>query len=430
MQLQQQTGDRAFIARLLAIQCAVLMLVGSVNLWKGFRFDQQDLEVYYNSSFHLMQGQVPYRDFPLEYPPLALLWFVLPHLVKLGQSLSFAEYKWLFMLQNVLLSIAIAILLVQVVSRLQPKRSSVMALRFYLLLVVISAPMLLWRYDLFPALLTQLALLCVLVGRPTQSGIWLGFGIAAKLYPVVLLPIFSTYYLVRKKYRALFGLLLGSVGATCLTLLPFALMARGELLSFLRYHEMRGLQIETLPAGAILLMHVLGLTKVKLILNYGAFHLVSPLADSVVKWVPFVFILAFLGVIASCLVCFRRDRALKGAISDESLVAYVVAALLTFMVTGKVFSTQYIIWLLPFVPLLRPRQMGMAIIIFAITIIIFPVGYDRLLQIHALPVLLLNLRNILMVILLLSLLVARFPTSAFLPIEQRHRHPERSVMRR
>lgn len=427
MQLKWQIGDRAFIIPSLIVQCVALLLVGFLSLTQGLKYHNQDLGVYYNSSLHLLQGQVPYRGFRLEYPPLALLPFVLPHLIKLGHLLSFARYKWLFMLENVMLSILVALLLVQVMSRWQPQSRRKKVLWFYVLLAVIIGQMLLMRYDIFPALLTQAALLCVLFGRPNLAGLWLGFGIVAKLYPVVLLPIFSTYYLVKKDYRALCGFLLVSISTTCLTLLPFALTARGELLSFLNYHEMRGLQIETLPAGIILLMNALGLTKAKWVFNYGAFHLDSPLADAVLKCLPFVFILAFVGLIVSCLVCFRDERVKKGAISDESLVAYTIAALLTFMVAGKVFSPQYAIWLLPFAPLLRPKQAIAMIAIFILTIAIYPFAYDSLLAMHTWPVLLLNLRNFLMVIVLLWIIVERLPVFTSAAIHQRS--PRRSLIR-
>ena len=51
--------------------------------------------------------------------------------------------------------------------------------------------------------------------------------------------------------------------------------------------------------------------------------------------------------------------------------------------------------LLPFAPLLRPRQAGIMLAIFVLTITLFPFNYDDLLAMRMLPVLLLNLRNLL-----------------------------------
>jgi uncharacterized membrane protein len=268
-----------------------------------------------------------------------------------------------------------------------------------------------WRYDLFPALLTALALLCLLRQRPGWAGIWLGLGIAAKLYPAALLLVFGAYYLASKNRPALLRLALGCAGALAATLLPFLLIAPGPLLSFLQYHELRGLQLESLPAGAIVLAHVLGMTSAQLAFNYGALHVDSPPAGAVLRWLPVVVVVIFGAVLAGCLARFREEQAAGGRVTSESLVAYSVAALLAFIVTNKVFSPQYVIWLLPFAPLLRLRQAGVLLAICAITIVLFPFNYDRLLSMELLPVLLLNLRNLLAVALLLWLLADRAPTS-------------------
>jgi hypothetical protein len=189
------------------------------------------------------------------------------------------------------------------------------------------------------------------------------------------------------------------------------LLAPGPLLEFLRYHELRGLQIESLPAGAIVLGHVLGITPARLEFNYGALHLASPLASAVLSWLPLIFIVLLGAVLASCLARFREEQALNGHVTRESLVAYSVAALLVFIVTNKVFSPQYVIWLLPFAPLLRLRQASVLLAICTLTIMLFPFDYDHLLSMELLPVLLLNIRNLLVVALLIWLLVERAPSS-------------------
>ena len=110
----------------------------------------------------------------------------------------------------------------------RPKR----VLSIYLVFTIINAPLLPWRYDLFPALLTLLALLCVVVNRPTLAGFWLGCGITAKIYPIILVPIFSAYYLAGRKYHELLSLLLATIGTTCLIMLPFWLLAPENILSY------------------------------------------------------------------------------------------------------------------------------------------------------------------------------------------------------
>jgi uncharacterized membrane protein len=395
------------VVGLLAAQLIALLAVAFVTLPQVGRWHALDLSIYYQDSLQLVHGRLPYRDFALEYPPLALLPFVLPRLATFGLPIDFSGYVWLFLIQNALFSTLIALVIWQI----RGLRAAGLALALYTLLVAISAPLLPWRYDLFPALLTALALLCLVRQRPGWAGIWLGLGVAAKLYPAVLLLIFGVYYLASKNRPALQRFMLGSAGTLAATLLPFVLLAPGPLLEFLRYHELRGLQIESLPAGAIVLGHVLGITPARLEFNYGALHLASPLASAVLSWLPLIFIVLLGAVLASCLARFREEQALNGHVTRESLVAYSVAALLVFIVTNKVFSPQYVIWLLPFAPLLRLRQASVLLAICTLTIMLFPFDYDHLLSMELLPVLLLNIRNLLVVALLIWLLVERAPSS-------------------
>jgi Glycosyltransferase family 87 len=391
---------------LLAFQLIVLLTVALVTLPSIAQWHALDLSIYYQDSLQLLLGKLPYRDFVLEYPPLALLPFALPRLVMFGQRIDFIGYVWLFLIESAIFSTLIALAIAQI----RGLRAAGPALALYALLVAVTAPLLPWRYDLFPALLTALALLCVVRQRPGWAGIWLGLGVAAKLYPAVLLLVFGAYYLAGKNRPALLRLALGSAGALAAALLPFVLIAPSPLLSFLRYHELRGLQLESLPAGMIVLAHVLGITPARLEFNYGALHVASPLAGAVLSWLPIAFVVLFGVVLFSGMARFREEQAADGCVARESLVAYSVAALLAFIITNKVFSPQYVIWLLPFAPLLRLRQASVLLPICALTIVLFPFNYEHLLGMELLPVLLLNGRNLLTVALLSWLLVDRAPS--------------------
>lgn len=413
--VQSSRATRTVVFGLVGLQAvglvfASLMLFPLVAQWHTL-----DLSLYAADSLRLLRGEIPYRDFPIEYPPLALVPFILPRLA-LGQPLPFSGYVVGFLAENVLFSTLIALALAHLALRGAVPRAPRLTLALYALFVVFSAALLPWRYDLFPALLTALALLSVLRGRPAWAGIWAGLGVAAKLYPLVLLPVFGLYYLAAGQQRALVRMAIGGALAVLLSLLPFlfAFTAPDKLLGFLSYHQLRGLQLESLPAGAILLAHNLGLTGAKLEFNYGALHLVSPWASAALEWLPLAFLAVFGVVSAAAWGRFREECAGPGRRlpAAETLVAYTAAALLAFIATNKVFSPQYIIWLLPFAPLLRPRQALLFLAILLITMALFPFDYSQLLALRRLPVLLLNLRNLLVIVLLGWLLIERAPASA------------------
>jgi uncharacterized membrane protein len=375
-----------------------------------------DLALYYNDSVNVLQGLMPYRDFAFEYPPFALVAFMLPHLAALAHPLRFVDYAESFLIENVLISTLIAFALAWMTEQRAVLRPLRQTLALYALFVALSAPLLPWRYDLFPTLLTILAFISVLRGRPAWAGFWVGLGIAAKLYPVVLLPIFGLYFLAGRDYRALVRMVLGSAVAVLLTLLPFlfAFISPAQIFSFLSYHSLRGLQVESVPAGFIMLAFKSRLTTAQIEFNYGALHLASPWSNVILVLLPFAFIAVFSVVAFSAWGRFREESAASSSqrASAETLAAYVFAALLAFIATNKVFSPQYIIWLLPFAPLLRLRQTLVFLVIVVLTITLFPFDYNQLLAMQKLPVVLLNLRNLLVLVLLGWLVIERAPASA------------------
>lgn len=376
---------------IVAIQVLGLLIVGLSTIFK--MVGTHDLNIYYKSSVYLLEGKLPYRDFNLEYPPLALLPFVLPRIVALGLAKNYYIYAFLFLLENILFSTINMLLLIRVKTVRSSENQSIKVLVLYTLSTFIISPILLWRYDLFPTVLTVLALVAVLSNRSTLAGISLGLGVAAKLYPLMLLPVFTLYFFTNKSYRAILNICLGTVGAVCLSFLPFLITTKDKLFSFFLYHQERGLQIESLPAGIISLLHKWGFIELKTIAGYGSRDIVSPVDHIVLAVLPLVFIILYISMLVSCWYRFREERHKDKLIKIDSLVAYTLLALLIFIITNKVFSPQYIVWIIPFAALLKPRQAIFMLAICITTCIMVSFGSFR--QLDDVKILWLNLRNIL-----------------------------------
>ncbi|HEU4326429.1 MAG TPA: glycosyltransferase family 87 protein [Roseiflexaceae bacterium] len=386
------------VAGLVLIQALLLLLLGTALLPSTINWHLMDLDTYANASGRLLDGMLPYRDFRLEYPPFAIVAFLLPHLLAFGLPLEGRAYDGLFGLSIVVYSTLTAVCLSLLPRRWPTPRGTAGTLGVYALFVAIMAPLLPWRYDLFPALLTLLGFIALLDRRPLASGLLLGLGVAAKLYPLVIIALFGTLLLARRDLRGLLWLALGSAGGLLLGLMPFLLITPEGLLSFLSYHELRGLQIESGAGSLICLLGVLGLITVEPSFSFGAFHLASPLSDPALALLTPLFLLA-LG--ALLLFCFRQERrAANRPLSAERLAGLVAAVLLVFMITNKVFSPQYIIWLLPFIPLLPRRQVLFCGLVCGLTIVLFPFLYGQLLALLPGPVLMLSLRNLLVLLLI------------------------------
>ena len=390
---------------LLALLPCIALAVGAALTWPLVAKWHGDLEIYARYADKLFQGQIPYRDFLPEYPPLALVAFALPRLLVGGAALSNDQFRTLFLLENLLFVwiIAAATLSIALVTR-YPLRRATLALTLF---VLILSPFLGWRFDLFPAMLTALGLLALVRGQAGFGGGWLGLGVAAKLYPLVLGPIAALDNAVARTWRSLIGLVFGAVLAVAVTVLPFLLLEPAGLLHFLSYHEERGIQIESLAGGIVCLARIFGLTDVDRVFNYGAWHLVSPWATVLLPWLTPLLVILYAVIYV---IAWRSRRQIGqtathgiATLREQRAVWLVLAccvALLVFMTTNKVFSPQYLAWLLPFAALLTPRQIGLFALICGLTVIIFPFGYDALVAFVPWAVVILNLRNLALALLL------------------------------
>jgi hypothetical protein len=106
----------------------------------------------------------------------------------------------------------------------------------------------------------------------------------------------------------------------------------------------------------------------------------------------------------------RRARAV-------ALSAASACVLLSFILAGKVFSPQYLIWLLPFVPALTPSVRWFFVLILFLTIAIFPFLFDLLGVFVPLAIIVLNVRNLAVAGFLVYLLLA-LRNRALVPSQQ------------
>ena len=302
-----------------------------------------DTPVYETYGDAIVDGHAPYQSFAVEYPPGALPMFVLPSLfTSPGRS---DVYQHRFGLLMALCGAALLIALTFAVTALGFGPSAAAgALVLAALVPLLLGSVVLTRFDLWPAALAAGALAAILSGRVRLGHVLLGAGVAAKVWPAVLLPL-TVAYVWRTRGRREGLVCLGiTVGVVVAVVLPFFVLSpHGVWRSFERQLS-RPLQIESL--GAVLIVaahHVVG-TGATMISSRGSQNLGGGFAHGV----GVLQSLVELGVLVGIWVVFaRRER------SREELVRYSAAAVVAFIALGKVLSPQFLIWLIPFVPLVR-----------------------------------------------------------------------------
>jgi hypothetical protein len=415
---RRDAGGRGTAWLLLLAQAALLVLLAAAHRGLTATFLPgwgYDVYMYQQLSLALLHGSLPYVGFAFEYPPLALVPMTAPHL--LGMQTDPAAYEFRYVLLGALLSTVVAFTLLEIAALHRPRTSATSVLAKYLLLLIPAALIALWRYDLFPAALTLVALLAVLRGNAAIGGLCLGVAIASKLYPVVLLPILAAYLLVPGRRREAVAFVTVAVAASILPLLPALAVDPNAALSFVRYQVERPLEMETLPGGVLRLAGLLGVIPRPERLNaFSSENVVSPEATAVLAILPIVAIALLTFVTAWAVLRFRDEYNARGRVNTGTLVSFCVLVLLAFLATAKVFSPQYIVWLLPFAALLSLRQGLIFFAMFALTFVVYPASWSAFIAYDPLPLIALNVRNLLLVGLLVALVNELAPSLRRQPV--------------
>ncbi|MDD5126942.1 MAG: glycosyltransferase family 87 protein [Dehalococcoidales bacterium] len=355
-------------------------------------FDPGALERYL--AMKIMEGQVPYRDFPCEYPPLALLVFFLPALVTKTQ----VAYNIVFYLEMLICDL----LIIKVLSGLAAKLglSAGRVLVIYTVLLAAVGPLVIIRFDLLPALLVLVSLEAFFAGRNKTAWAVLAFGVTAKLYPLLMAPILAISHFARRQYRALLSGVIVFLGCLALVVV-LALLLHASIGDLLGYHIGRGLHSESIYGTFLLLGQVLGLVSVTGGLSSGSWNLISPLADRLAElsfYISSGLLLLVFGCYAGIL---REKRGAAGQSADLRLVRFVFLAILLFIITSKVLSVQYLIWLCPLLPLIvrKGEDILWVLLVLAagLTQWLFPYGYFEFERFKPYAVTMMLGRNLLLV---------------------------------
>ncbi|MET1008484.1 MAG: glycosyltransferase 87 family protein [Gaiellaceae bacterium] len=359
------------------------------------RYQIVDTPVYQEYGEAMASGQVPYRDFALEYPPGALPMFWLP---TLGPA---EHYRSLFEALMWLCAAGLLVLLVRAAAALDapPRRLLAAAVAVGLFPLALGT-VVLTRYDLWPALLTAAALAAVLGGRERLGLALLGIAVAAKIYPLVLLPPLLVY-VARRRGRREAGITLGAFAAAlAVIVVPFAVIAPEGLVDSFERQLGRPLQIESLGASLLLAAKQLGLYDPVVVSSHGSQNLDGSLPDALAGGQTVLQAAALIAV----WILFAR-----GPATPERLVAACAASVVVFVAFGKVLSPQFLIWLVP-VALLLGGAIGVAVgVLFGAVLVTtqlwFPSRYWDLVDLQPVGWLAL-VRNVLLVTLAVVLVVA------------------------
>ena len=365
-----------------------------------------DTPEYYDYASRIVRGMVPYRDFAAEYPPVAMVIFWLPR--RLSGPGYDAFVRW-FEVEMFLFSCGNITLITVAAGRLWGSaRKLAGALGAYTFLILAMGSIVESRFDMAAAFIILAGAVSFITDRYLLAWLLLGVGLMTKVVPALLAPVFLIAHFRRRQYwQLLWGPLAMLLAATVIAL-PFIFSAPAGLAGAFLYHVERPLQLESSWASPLLLAARFGGYPVRIMNAYGSHNVYSTLSNTMAQLSAPVTILLLL---AEYWIFFRRSRGADDGRITADVVRFSTAAVATFILGGKVFSPQFLIWLLPMVVLIKGPDRRVTLGIFAavvtLTQIEFPFNYWRLYSLEGGIIAEVALRNLMLAVFLGMMLFYR-----------------------
>ncbi len=273
-----------------------------------------DVQLYDWWAGNMQNGHFPINDDMWQYPPLAALVFILGYLIA-PATVGF-----------VFLALAIDALLFYFLleAGLENNKKNYLPATIWVSAGVLVGPIMLGRFDVFPTFFAVLALL--FIAKPSSFGINIAFGALLKVWPALLF-----LGIPRNKFKSNFLWFFG-------TFVSFSILLTlwwPNSFSFITGQKSRGLQIESVGALPFMFWHLFDV-DMPIEFRYGAVEVVAP----GVNLVSTIITIAGLLLIGQIALWQFQNRLSNVGVADIGI--YVVTA---SMVTSRVLSPQYIIWL-------------------------------------------------------------------------------------
>ena len=400
------------ISRLLCFFIATpLEGLGPYTEWaREYQIVQRDGHNFYD--YHerriMAKGQANLLDEAryVEYPPLAMMVIVLPAVglpVAEGEGSMPADvaarYALFYHLEMLVFDLLAFGLVAWLVRRLYPEESpweQAERLLVYLGATALLGHLLYNRLDMVLTALLVLAL--VLLLRPVHyfwSYLVLSAAIAFKLVPLVLVPVWVLGALpacwpAGGGLRALIPLV-GRSGLlltlTAAWFAPFWALGGPRIFDFLMFHKDRGLEIESTYSSALMALEPFWL-DLAVDERYGGYNLLTVWSQPIARISGLLTAALLAGASLMLLrTLWRRSDAEEpptpggtlAQVRPHLFVYYSLVLLLLAVVSSKVFSPQYLLWVLPLAvlgpwrPWSRRVVMWGLVVICALTTLIFPV---------------------------------------------------------
>ncbi len=315
--------DRQLALVALAWLVTRAIMLSELGYWrKGTTVSYQDVNVFHDWASQIMSAHAIPPDPSWQYPPGAIIAFVLPRLFGDGYRGAFVG---MILIADLITTVALVVLARRPGNRMD-------GVWFWLLGMAALGSLPLLRFDVLPTCVAVVAL--VLVTTSTRRfGLAVGVGVALKAWPVLMLVA------LLDRRRAIVATAIAA--GTTLAFLLASWLTLANSFGFISHQSARGVEIEAVAGTPWYLRQAITGHPPYIIPRDGSLEILSPNADAVADVLHVGLFVLAAAVLAWWIVWLRR-RPMDVALGRDA----AFTAVLLFMVVSEVLSPQYIVWLI------------------------------------------------------------------------------------
>lgn len=306
--------------------------------------DLFDFGYYLEHGLMVLNGQVPYLDFPFDYPPLALVPImiaIIPAILTMNQSV----FNFTFQVLMVICDIGTALCIYFIGLKIYDEKKAYLAALVYAA-AFSTAYFVLTKYDAFPTCLLMIAVLFTVYGMNMKGYLADTLGTLAKIFPLIALPFITLYNArttsLKEEIRQLLKIF---IPLFLLVALPILILKPGIISQYFSASLIRSSVYVNTPTYVV----------------YAILHELLNIDISIDLISTLMYV--FMGIILLALVyvAFTMEK-----ISRTDLLKLIVLSIFSVVFLMKYHSPQYLVWFTPFVCLLVvDRLYAMALFFFA-----------------------------------------------------------------
>lgn len=380
----------------------IIFLQATIPLWQNHLI--VDIWFYFERAEHFFTYRTLSNLVNNEYLPGALFYFFIASPALLIEK-NLETYTWAFFLLGFIFLLAHI--------SVYKKMGGYFGVFLFLLILLFTGPILLFRFELAVSLLVLLSIYFFKRKKISLSSFFLGIATTVKIYPALILPYYLIIFFKNKQYEKLLMVLgyfllgIGIAGGTYF-LIGGSL---GELSGSLRFHSLKPLGMESPISSVLLLFYKNYYHQLPKILGaYGVWGIDIDFLPVDLRFFNF-FSLVVVFLLYFYIYCSK-------GLHKKFRTEIVFLIFLVFLFFSKNLNPQYFFWISSLVPILAISKGGkkvgefvflftLILIILLLTQFIYPMLYTDLInsfskgRVFTPVIYLLLLRNFLLLVLLI-----------------------------